>query len=110
MDGLKWKQGMQQRCVCCNKHTSWVCMTCTTGPTGLVPVCPETTVARNGKNKGQQVHHVCNARHSLNPTFMPKGKGSQRAKRARTAPEEADGVDEQCSSCSDDDMEGSDLD
>ena len=35
------KGSLQERCVRCGKHTSWVCSECTSGSTSLVPVCPE---------------------------------------------------------------------
>eukprot|EP00962_Isochrysis_galbana_P059971 scaffold33847_cov129-Isochrysis_galbana.AAC.4 len=30
----------QQRCVICNKKTSWCCATCSVAPGALVPICP----------------------------------------------------------------------
>ena len=65
-------------------------------------VCPETTVARNGKSKGQVCNHACLHKHMLNPSFMPKGKRTHRAKRARSAPEDRGEAAEACSECSDD--------
>ena len=76
--------GKQQRCVCCNNKTAWVCATCTTGPMALVPLCPEISKVRKGPSRGQQVMHPCLGRHRCNPTFFPKGKrGGSRPKRAR---------------------------
>lgn len=104
--GLAWKKGMQQRCVMCNHHTVWVCATCTTGPTGLVPLCPESTVVRKGDAKGQTHHHPCLHKHMCNPTFMPKGRATRKAKRARPPPEADEAAPgEECSDCSDSDGE-----
>mmetsp|Transcript_56605 Transcript_56605/g.126441 ORF Transcript_56605/g.126441 Transcript_56605/m.126441 type:complete len:127 (-) Transcript_56605:656-1036(-) len=33
--------GRQQRCICCNKKTSYVCACCSTSPFSLVPLCLE---------------------------------------------------------------------
>ena len=75
------KGSKQERCVICNKDTSWVCATCTNGPQSLVPVCPETTKGR-GKHAGVVTHHSCLDKHRCHPCIFPKGK-APRAKRAR---------------------------
>ena len=84
--GDKWKTGMQQRCMICDKCTAWVCRQCSTGANALVPLCPEYTVPRTGDAKGTKVFHACSAKHNLNPNFFPKGitdNSKRRCKRAR---------------------------
>ena len=84
--GMKNK-GQQQRCVWCNKHTSWACKTCTRGPQFLVPICPVRSVGRGKDHKGKVTEHPCCGFHSNNPTFFYKGgqgkatgKGAKRAR------------------------------
>jgi hypothetical protein len=62
-----------------------VCEDCTTGPLDLVPLCPETTVARKGPYKGLRIEHGCRGKHIGNPFHFAKGKccAGRRAKRAR---------------------------
>ena len=84
--GDKWKCGAQQRCMLCDSCTTWVCRQCTTGPASLVPLCPETTIPRNGPLKGTKIHHACLGKHQVSPNFFPKGKTTKtqaRRKRAR---------------------------
>ena len=81
--------GKQQRCLWCNKPTSWCCRICSKGPHALAPICPAVTVPKNGDFKGQPVSHPCLGFHGQNPTFWPKGKqgagAGSGAKRARGA-------------------------
>ena len=51
--------GKQQRCCWCNQPTSWACKECSSGPHGVVPICPRTTMARKGENKGKTIYHPC---------------------------------------------------
>ena len=76
---------MQQRCVMCNSHTTWVCGDCSTGPTCLVPLCPEATRPRKGNDRGKTIYHPCLGKHQCFPTYLPKGKHEGRNKRARNA-------------------------
>ena len=103
VEGIKWKNGMQQRCVMCNSHTTWVCGDCSTGPTCLVPLCPEATRPRKGNDRGKTIYHPCHGKHQCWPTYFPKGKREGRNKRARNAggtdvagedDEDDEGVDE----------------
>ncbi|KAL1530349.1 hypothetical protein AB1Y20_001257 [Prymnesium parvum] len=84
--GLK-NHGSQQRCVWCNHLTSWACISCSSSVQGLVPLCPRESVARAGEKKGQTIAHVCFAKHCEQPGFYPKGKLTQRCKRARSVPQ-----------------------
>ena len=43
--------GRQQRCICCDKKTSFVCACCSTSPFALVPLCPEVTKAKKDQGK-----------------------------------------------------------
>ena len=79
--------GRQQRCIICNKKTSFVCGGCTTSPFALVPLCPcETKAKKDSGNvtKGQIVKHACLGRHRENPALRPGYRG-RKAKRARAA-------------------------
>ena len=74
IEGLQWKPGKHTNCEICNASTVWVCATCTTGANGLVPICPEVTVPKCGKNKGQKVEHPCLGKHRCQPNFRPRGR------------------------------------
>ena len=94
----KWPQ---QRCMLCNKHTSWCCSTCTNGLSSLFPVCPAES-----NHRGTIGAHSCHATHCANPSFIPKGKGRGGGnKRRRTAQHDAEM--EACAECDDDDSEES---
>ena len=91
---MKWPQ---QRCMLCNKHTSWCCATCTNGVSSLFPVCP-----CESNHRGTIDTHSCHATHRASPSFTPKGKGrGGGSKRRRTAQHEAEM--EECSECDDGD-------
>ena len=80
--------GRQQRCICCNRKTSYCCATCSTNPFALVPLCPEQTKVKadRGKvHKGQIIKHACLARHRSNPALMRGTKAPRKAGRARGA-------------------------
>ena len=86
----KQKQGgKQQRCLWCNKPTSWCCRICSKGPHALAPICPAVTCPKTGDLKGQKVSHPCLGLHGGNPTFWPRGQQTANtargAKRARGA-------------------------
>ena len=72
--GDDWKKGKQMRCMICNKDTVWVCSCCSTGASGLVPICPEYSIPRKGPNKGLKVMHACSHKHRMMPSFFPKGR------------------------------------
>ena len=79
--------GRQQRCICCDKKTSFVCACCSTSPFALVPLCPEVTKAKKDQGKvkkGQIIKHACLSRHVENPMLRPGSKGARKAKRARS--------------------------
>ena len=79
--------GRQQRCIGCNRKTSFVCGGCTTSPFALVPLCPcETKVKKDSGRvkKGQIIKHACLGRHRENPALRPGSRG-RKAKRARAA-------------------------
>ena len=80
--------GRQQRCICCNRKTSYVCACCSTSPFALVPLCPEVTKAKKDQGKvkkGQIIKHACLARHVENPALRPGNSRGRKAKRARAA-------------------------
>ena len=79
--------GRQQRCICCDRKTSFVCGRCTTSPFALVPLCPCETQAKKdaGKaKKGWIIKHACLGHHRENPALRP-GNSGRKAKRARAA-------------------------
>ena len=90
--GDKWKSGMQRRCTLCDKETSWVCGTCSTGPLDLFYLCPETTIPRKGALKGHVQHHECLCKPRRLPSWVPpraaKGCGKRRRKRVEEEGEE----------------------
>ena len=99
---MKWPQ---QRCMLCNKHTSWCCSTCTNGLASLFPVCPEES-----NHRGDVSSHQCLRTHRANPTHTPKGKGrGGGAKRRRTTQSGSEDhsdaelfeSDEECEECDD---------
>ena len=83
--GDKWKSGMQRRCTLCDKETTWVCGTCSTGPLDLFYLCPETTIPRKGALKGVVQHHECLCKHRRMPSWVPPrakmGCGKRRRKK-----------------------------
>ena len=83
VEGIKWKNGMQQRYAMCNSHTTWVCGDCSTGPTCLVPLCPEATRPRKGNDRGKTIYHPCHGKHQCWPTYFPKGKREKGATSVR---------------------------
>jgi hypothetical protein len=107
VEGVDPKSGKgtrQERCIMCNKHTVWVCATCTEGAHALVPVCPEITRPRKGELRGCTIHHPCLGQHRCNPLFFPKGKRASGGKRKKAAAadggcesmSEGEGEDEEC--------------
>ena len=101
VEGVDPKSGKgtrQERCIMCNKHTVWVCATCTESCNALVPVCPEVSRPRKGELRGCTIHHPCLGQHRCNPNFFPKGKrqtgGGKRKKSGSPADEGCEGSDE----------------
>jgi hypothetical protein len=93
---MNYNGARQQRCAICNKHTSKVCMICTTGVGALVPLCPQKTRGRKF-HKGTVATHSCLARHRSNPARLPTKKRKREAVRA-TADEDSsaeEAVDEE---------------
>lgn len=76
-------KAVQQRCVCCNKPTSWACSVCSEGAFQLVPVHPARTRGGGCSGKGGQ-QHDCERVHCCNPSFRKSAQvKAMRAKRAR---------------------------
>mmetsp|Transcript_26986 Transcript_26986/g.87181 ORF Transcript_26986/g.87181 Transcript_26986/m.87181 type:complete len:152 (+) Transcript_26986:109-564(+) len=52
----------QQRCVICNKKTSWCCATCSVAPGALVPICPVVSQ--------RDATHCCSGQHRAAPLWL----------------------------------------
>jgi len=90
----------QQRCVICDKKTSWCCATCSVAPSDLVPLCPAVSQRDNT--------HDCSAQHRDAPLWFPHGKGRNNfggAKRRRTGKAAPPHPTDDCLACDSSDPE-----
>ena len=89
----------RQKCMICNKKTTWCCAACSDGALQLFPLCPHQT-----NYKGDICARGCLEKHWENPACMPKGRSKTGGAKRRKAGDSA-GVDAEPGSSSDESEE-----